>query len=57
MLVLKRTEGEAVVFFTAQGPITVTIGRDNKLAIDAPREVKVLRKELQVKEQPAKDRN
>jgi sRNA-binding carbon storage regulator CsrA len=46
MLVLKRTEGEAGVFFTAQGAITVTIGRDNKLAIDAPREVKILRKEL-----------
>jgi len=46
MLVLRRTEGEAVVFHTEQGPITVTIGKNNKLAIDAPKDVKVLRKEL-----------
>lgn len=46
MLVLKRTQGEGIVFYTSQGPITVTIGRDSKVTIDAPKEIKVLRSEL-----------
>jgi len=57
MLILRRTEGEAVVFYTAQGAITVTIGRDNKLAIDAPKDVKVLRKELDRHEVDCKEQN
>jgi sRNA-binding carbon storage regulator CsrA len=47
MLVLKRTTGEGLVFLTSQGRIEVTVGRDGKLAINAPQEVKVLRKELE----------
>jgi len=46
MLVLKRNEGESIVFHTSQGTITVTIGDRGRVAIDAPREVKILRKEL-----------
>lgn len=47
MLVLKRTQGEALVFITNQGRIEITVGRDGKLAIDCPREIKVLRQELE----------
>jgi sRNA-binding carbon storage regulator CsrA len=57
MLVLKRTTGEAIVFHTSQGPITVTIGRRGKVTIDAPREVKVLRKELNRHDADCKEQN
>ena len=46
MLVLKRLEGEGIVLHTSQGMIRVIVGKDNKLAIDAPKQVKVLRSEL-----------
>jgi len=46
MLVVKRNEGESIVFHTSQGTITVTIGDRGRVAIHAPPEVKVLRKEL-----------
>jgi sRNA-binding carbon storage regulator CsrA len=57
MLVLKRTEGESIVFHTSQGTITVTIGERGRVAIDAPREVKVLRKELDRHDADRKEQN
>jgi sRNA-binding carbon storage regulator CsrA len=57
MLVLKRTTGEGFVFLTSQGRIEVTVGRDGKLAIDAPQEVKVLRKELERQDAASKKQN
>jgi len=57
MLVLKRNEGEAIVFHTSQGTITVTIGERGRIAIDAPKDVKVLRKELDRHEVDCKEQN
>ena len=57
MLVLKRLEGEGIVFHTSQGTIRVIVGKDNKLAIDAPKEVKVLRSELVRHEVDCKKQN
>ena len=57
MLVLKRNEGESIVFHTSQGTITVTIGDRGRVAIDAPREVKILRKELDRHEADCKEQN
>jgi len=50
MLVLKRTTGEGLVFLTNQGRIEITVGKDGKLAINAPKDVKVLRQELERKD-------
>lgn len=50
MLVLTRTRGESFVIETTDGPITVlvtqVIGGKIKIGIDAPKEVRIMRKEL-----------
>jgi carbon storage regulator CsrA len=46
MLVLTRKPGEKVVITTPEGRVIEVTMRNDKLAIEAPREVRILRGEL-----------
>ncbi len=53
MLVLSRKIGESITFYTDQGEIVVKLnaikGGHSTIAIDAPRDIKVLRSELNLR--------
>ena len=60
MLVLKRKAGESVTIITKVGNIVVTVFRENRwgkidLAIEAPREIEIVRTELLTKEKSKED--
>ncbi len=54
MLILGRRDGEAVLFKTREGTIRVVVGINHggrvRLAIDAPKSVRIVRAEIDNKE-------